>query len=60
VRAENYTDKNAVIVQKVLSESLQVNGLSANTDYYITKNLLWLMEGRWLKNKRSYFFSHLL
>jgi hypothetical protein len=57
MRAENYTDKNEVIVPLVVSEPLQMNGLSANIDYSITKNLLWRMEGRWLKNKRPYFFK---
>jgi len=57
VRGENYTDKNGVIVPLVFSESLQMNGLSANVDYFITKNVLWRMEGRWLKNKRPYFFK---
>ncbi len=57
LRAENYTDKNGVIVPLVFSEPLQINGLSANTDFYIANNLLWRIEGRWLKNKRPYFFK---
>ena len=57
LRFEHYQDKNNIIVAMPSNAAFVVNGLSFNTDYFITPNLLFRMELRGLYSSSSIFRS---
>ena len=54
-RAEYYHDKEGVIVPAVNGQPFQTQAYSVNIDKEVGRNVLWRLEGRWMKNAGPYF-----
>jgi hypothetical protein len=54
-RAEHYSDRNEVIITALGNNGFRASGLSANTDYSPSANIICRMEARWLKGQNAIF-----
>lgn len=55
IRAEYYQDQTGIIIPVETPNGFKTMGLSLNLDYSPTPNLVWRIEGRWLKSKDQIF-----
>lgn len=54
-RVEYYNDKHNVIIPADTGEKFSTHGLSLNLDYKPIDNVMWRIEGRWLKSRGTTF-----
>ena len=55
IRAEYYEDEQGIIIPTSTPNGFKTAGLSLNFDYSPTKNIIFRLEGRWLKSKDTIF-----
>lgn len=55
VRFEYYSDPAAVIIQKVMQNSVHIFSYSLNFDCKIREKLVWRIEAKWMKSRNPIF-----
>lgn len=55
IRAEYYQDETGIIIPTNTANGFKTTGLSLNVDYSPTGNMMWRLEGRWLKSQDEIF-----
>lgn len=57
IRAEYYADEYSVIVEPINSRAFKAAGFSTNLDYFPTQQVMWRLEGRWLRSPHELFMD---